>query len=492
MNEDFGYPGAMEIAESGSGMSGIPMNAINFFGDVSPLEATRQALAKSLTAGYETNLPDMTGGGAMRVESLEPDLKLLTATEKSFTLFNDLLAAKKKATSTIAQYTSMDSYGEAATYEEGGAPSYEDDTYKRHVVPVKYVGAIGKVTNVMMEVGSLVAPVAQETRAKNLAIMEKSNILCYRGNSSFAATEYDGLLASVQKSAYAATNIIDLKGKRPTIEKFNEAVAIMEDQKGFLTSPRAYMSPSARAQYKAELLRNKYYVVGGVSAVNSEVEAALEGLKSNQVVYDGGEFPLKKDIYLRATKYPRLAANGLSFVATGSTPPATPTITSATPTTDANSTVPAATYNYAVVAINKYGQKSAPAETGDVVVNAGENVTFVLADGSSTSGQEATSFSIYRRATGKASTDYRFLFTVAATTASKVDNGAWMPDTSIIPIVDFDTTEVLAYHQLLDLAKFPLATVVDSIQWMQRLYGAPIIYNPRRIVILINAGDDPN
>ena len=66
-----------------------------------------------------------------------------------------------------------------------------------------------------------------------------------------------------------------------------------------------------------------------------------------------------------------------------------------------------------------------------------------------------------------------------------------MVDTSIIPIVDFDNEEVLRYHQLLDATKFPLGAVADSMRWLQRLYGALIVYNPRRIVILKNAGSNP-
>jgi hypothetical protein len=491
MNPEFSYPESLDLGVSGGGFSGIPDSYGSMFRSKSPLRAIQEALEKSLSAGTETNLPSMTGGGAMRLESLEPDLKTLTYDDKSTALFNDLLATKKKAKSTIEQYTTFDYVGEAATFEEGGAPSYEDDGYTRHVLPVKYVGAIGKVTNPMREVESIVEPEAQETRAKMLAIKRKANQICYFGNSSFAATEWDGLLHGVLKGNYALTNIIDLQGKRPTLENFNDAIARMENQKGYLTSPRAYISPQARKNYKDELLKNKYYIVNGVQQTKEQIESALQGLGKNEIAYDGGEMPYRKDIFLNPRTYPRRNALNNAFVGTGSTPPVTPTITSITPTADATSSIPAGDYNYAVVAVNKYGQKSAPAESSKITIADGESAVLVLADGGSTSGLEATSFEIFRRADGGAATDYRYLFTIAATTTPKTDSGYWKPDTSIIPVVDFDTTEVLRYHQLLDAAKFPLATTVDAIQWLQRLYGMLIMYNTQRIVIIINAGSTP-
>jgi hypothetical protein len=492
MENDFVYPESLDLGvQSGGGFSGIPDSYGSLFRSKSPMRAIQEALEKSLTAGYETNLPSMTGGGAMRIESLEPNLTSLIYDDKSTALFNDLLATKQKAKSTIEQYTTWDYVGEAATFEEGGAPSYEDDGYTRHVMPVKYVGAIGKVTNPMREVESIVEPEAQETRAKMLAIKRKANQVCYFGNATAVPTEWNGLYTSVLNGAYAATNIIDLQGKRPTLENFNQAIAAMEGQKGYLTSPRVYISPSARMNYKNELLKNKYYIINGQQQTREQVENAIQGLGKNEIAYDGGEMPYRKDIFLDPKKYPRRNVAGNAFVATGSTPPLTPTITSITPTNDATSSIPAADYNYAVVAVNKYGQKSAPAESGSVTIADGQSAVFVLADSGSTTGLEATAWEIYRRAAGGAATDYRYLFTAAVASTPITDKNAYMPNTSIIPIVDFDTSEVLRYHQLLDAAKFPLATTVDAIQWLQRLYGVMIVKNTQRIVILINAGSTP-
>jgi len=490
MNNEFSYPDALDLGvSSGGGFSGIPAdNYGSLFRSKSPMRAIQEALEKSLTAGYETNLPSMSGGGAMRIESLEPNLTKLIYDDKSTALFNDLLATKQKAKSTIEQYTTWDYVGEAATFEEGGAPSYEDDGYTRHVMPVKYVGAIGRVTNPMREVEAIVEPEAQETKAKMLAIKRKANQVCYFGDATAVPTEFTGLFPAVRDGAYATTNIIDLQGKRLTLENVNAGIAALEDQKGYCTSPRMYISPQARMNYKNELLKNKYYIVNGVQSTREDIENALQGLGKNQIAYDGGEIPYRKDIFLNPRKYPRRNTAGNAFIATGSTPPATPTITSATPTVDATSSIPAGDYNYAVVAVNKYGQKSAPAESGKVVVADGESVVFVLADGGSTSGLEATAWEIYRRADGGGATDYRYLFTVAVASTPITDKNAYMPDTSIIPLVDFDLDEVLIYKQLLDAAKFPLATTVDAIQWLQRLYGVLIIKNTRRIVIFINAG----
>ena len=55
-------------------------------------------------------------------------------------------------------------------------------------------------------------------------------------------------------------------------------------------------------------------------------------------------------------------------------------------------------------------------------------------------------------------------------------------------MVEWDTENVLAYHQLLDAALFPLGSIADAIRWLQRLYGALLVYSPNRIVVYQNVG----
>ena len=495
--DNFAFP---QEAELGLGLgTGIEGNLTQDYSAIfrGGLRAIQEALNKSLVAGYETTMENMTGGGALRLESLEADLKKLIVDEQSTALFNDLLASKRPANSTIEQFTTIDSIGEAETYLEADAPDEIDHGLTRHTVQVKYIGAIGKVSNVAATVKTQTDPVALVKRLNNLSIRVKGNKVSYNGNSSFVASEFDGLYYSLLKSNYASTNIIDLAGYRPTIENFNAAINAISQQKGYVTSNvRAYLSPSAKQNYKAELLKEKRYIVGGAaSGMRSDrAEAAMDSFRKNMIAYDEGEMPMRKDVFLEprytpgnSTIYPLVDSVGTSFVAIGTKSPSLPSFT-ATPVGDATSGISANYYTYAVRAVNKYGHKSAAREGTSVQVQAAQNVTFVVTEGGSPSGWTATAYEFYRKLTSTSGlSGYQYLFT-AAVGAEMVDRNTYLPNTSRIYIVDFDVDEVLQYAQLLDFALFPLATSVDATTWLQRLYGVLMIYNPQRIAILNNVG----
>jgi len=499
--DNFAFP---QEAEPGLGIgTGIEGNLTQDYDAIfrGGLRAIQEALNKSMVAGYEVNLPAMTGGGALRLESLESDLKKLIVDEQSTALFNDLLASKRPANSTIEQFTTIDSIGEAETYLEADAPSEIDHGLTRHTIQVKYIGAVGKVSNVAATVKTQTDPVSLVKRLNNLAIKVKANKVSYNGNSTFVASEFDGLYYSLQKSNYATTNIIDMAGSRPTIESFNAAINAISQQKGYVTANvRAYLSPSAKQNYKAELLKEKRYIVGGAaSGMRSDrAEAAMDSFRKNMIAYDEGEMPMRKDIFLEprytpgnSTIYPLTDSVGTSFAAIGSKAPNTPVIAAATPTGDTTSGLSANYYTYAVRAVNKFGHKSAAVESGSIQVQANQNVTFTITEGGSSTANVATAYEFYRKLTSSSGlSSYQFLFTCAVATPM-VDKGKYLPNTSRIYVVDFDMDEVLQYAQLLDFALFPLATSVDATTWLQRLYGVLMIYNPQRIAILENCGTTP-
>ena len=475
-------------AESGAGAAGmgqvIGINEV--FASQNPLAELR----KALSAGYITDTGAMVDGGSLRIQSLEPTLKNLTFNEMSTTLANDLLSSKKKAESTVEEYSTIDGISEAFTYQEGGLPSQEDDMYSRKFELVKYIGAVGMVTNVITSVRTLVGAREAEIKRKTLAIKKKLNIVGYYGNAALVATEFNGLATAVQ-NANLSDNVIDLKGNAPTLENFNSAVNVIENIAGYAANLRLYISPNARNYYKAQLLKDKRYLVGG------DHSAEVEGIKANKVVYDGGEFPMRKDMFLNPVKCPRRDRTNSTFIATGSTPPAVPTITAGAGSTEvvanAASTLPAATYDYAVVAVNQYGQKSTPATANGsgMVVASAHAVNIKCADGGSISGQQATCFELYRRVNGGADTDFRYMATFAPSAGvAYSDAGQDIPDTSDMFLIEWDTEQVLAYHQLLDMALFPLANVVDAQRWLQRLYGTLIVYNPKKVIHFKNVGSN--
>jgi hypothetical protein len=484
-----------DVAETGAGFSGLPDQLMNIFmKGGSPFENLQKALdmQKAFEAGYGVSPSEMTGAQSFRMESLESAITSLIYNEKSTVLANDLLADKQKADSTVLEYSTLDDIGEAGTFVEGGAPMEEDDDYSRRYKTVKYIGAIGAVTNPLMAMSgnTIVNAREEKIRVKNLAIKRKLNLLGYYGDDTTVSTEFEGMLAAVSNNT-DSDHIIDLRGKRPTLEMFNQGVRVIENVAGYTEDLRLYMSPGNYENYLNELMSNKRFLTDGSLA------SKVQGLEMNQLRYTGGTAPIKKDMFLNfpvtGRAYPRRNKANNAFIATGDKAPAVPTITSVTPTADAASKLDAGTYDYAVVAVNKYGQSSTPATANgaDILIANGQKAVFVIADGGSTSGQEATAFDIYRRiSTSTTDTDFRFLFRAKVGTTI-ADAGQNIPGTNYMFLVQYNK-DVLTFKQLLDLTLFPLATSVDGVRWLQRLYGTLMIKNPLRIVVFKNVGDQPN
>ncbi len=451
-------------------------------------------LRKALAAGYETDPASMTDSGdALRIQSLEQTLKNLTFTEKSTVLANELLKNKNTADSTVLEYSGYDEISEAYPYQEGGLPPQESDGYFRNFELVKYIGAIGQVTNVILKTNTLMDAIASETKRKTLAIKRTLNRIGYFGDKVLIPTEFDGMLQAVLRNA--PQNVFDMQGNRPTIENFNDAVAQLEDVRGYVSNLRLFTSPFAKNQYRNQLLKDKRYIVGG------EHSAEVEGVKADKIVYDGGEFPMFKDKFLNPTNtHPRVARKSQTFIVSGDKPPATATKSGATEfavsgaaPAGVTSVIPAGTYDFAVVAKNALAQKSVPAQTLGVVVAAGQVVTFTAVDGGSPAAQIATCFELFMRPAGKQNTDYQFIATISATDAENgwVYDGSDIPGTGYMFLVDWDMEEVLRYRQLMDMAKFELGPVADSRWWLQRLYGTLMVYNPALIYVFKNVGKNP-
>ena len=86
--------------------------------------ATLDELNKAISAGYD--IVSQTGGAALRPQSLESTLKVLTFLDQHVKLWKKL--PKLPAYSTAEEYNQLNDYGEDAGgfFQEGGLPREED------------------------------------------------------------------------------------------------------------------------------------------------------------------------------------------------------------------------------------------------------------------------------------------------------------------------------------------------------------------------------
>lgn len=108
-------------------------------------ESELAELQKALDTGYA--ITGQTGGAALRVQSLESSLKVLTFTQDHAKLWKKI--AKNPAYSTVEEYSQLSAYGGDSNsfLPAGTLPEEDDSTYARQVSYVKFLGTTRKVNH---------------------------------------------------------------------------------------------------------------------------------------------------------------------------------------------------------------------------------------------------------------------------------------------------------------------------------------------------------
>lgn len=447
-----------------------------------------QDLAKALSTGQTYGLTDQVGGAAFRLESLQPTLKSATFMEKSAVMWQRI--PKKKAASTIEEYTRWDEPGDAQFYAEGGLPSEMDSVYLRKFEIVKFLGNVGKISNPAMAVRNMTDIKAQETLSRTLGIIRKLNKALYFGDADVNSYEFPGIFQQVLDNA-TADNIIDIKGKQLRLEEINEAATVILDNYG--VPSHMFCAPVAKEYFVKNLITSKTYFINSASVGNI-------GINPNRWTVANGEGELVTDVFLRtidpASPYKNQAGTWIKrsgeppSAATSDKAPATPTIgTVTTPADSSGVTVfesgDAGNYDYKITAVNQYGE-SAPVEETTVTVAASDKVVLPVTEGGGA--YAATGYKVYRKLSTE--TTYKFAYQVAysASPQNVEDYNLYRHGTTMAFMLDYNSDQVLAYHQLLPFFSMPLAIIDDSIRWLMKLYGVLMVYNPLKIVVIKNIG----
>jgi hypothetical protein len=170
-----------------------------------------QELSKALEAGYQ--VVNQTGGSALRVESLEASLKVVTYTNHHIKFWKKI--PKSPAYSTVEEYNQLVSYGptQFAFTQEGELPPATDTNYARRTQLVKFMGTTREVTHP----ATLVHPahgdvIALENQNGILWLLERVETALFTADSDLAfdgeAEQWDGLDALIDP-----TSFLDLEGQ---------------------------------------------------------------------------------------------------------------------------------------------------------------------------------------------------------------------------------------------------------------------------------------
>lgn len=442
-----------------------------------------EQLMKALSAGYASSGPG--GMSALRVESLEATMRVLTFSQQHVKLWKDI--PKLPAYSTSEEYTVQNSYGGAngAFTREGELPQVQDASYERRVELIKYLGTQREVTHpatlVRNAFGNIIG---KETQNGAIWLMEKLERNLFRGQQSVIPESFDGIDEQILRDpAASANNVLDLRGGPLTEVAIEEASNLVIENYGLASA--LYAAPRAMSDVSKQFYSRQRGTFGGG---DGRIGYSAKIMETN-----AGDVALRGDIFLRNGGVKdggdsRFAPNAATAVRAPSAPSvaATPSATVGSIFTDAN----AGTYQYKVTALNRFGQSAGAQEPGGVAVVAGDGVALTITDGGGA--DQATGYRIYRSLTNGAAGTEQFVIDIprapGAATTIYVDVNQYLPGTSRAYLLQMNL-QALAFRQLAPMMKIPLATLAASIRWMQLIYGTPIVYAPRKHVVFINVAD---
>lgn len=477
------------------GLSAFRDNGITRGAGISS-QAEVDALTKALETGYGIG-PNQTGGAALRVESLEASLKVLTFTASHIKFWKKI--PKSPAYSTVEEYNQQTNYGGQATpwVQEGELPQASDSSYVRRTQLVKFLGTVREVTHQ----ASLVHPahgnlISLENQNGIMYLLEQVEKFLFTGDSSLAfdgeAEQWDGLDTLIDSSS-----VLDLGGSSMQEADFEEASNIIIENYGFPTDcflGTRVMSDLVKTIYPRQRIAMPAPVNGKIGLTISSVET------------QGGEIELNPNIFIRKTP----VAPG---AATSANAPVTPAsiasvVNAAVTTGDHDKGAPSGTTNFAylVTSANRFGESAPTAVQGAVTaMSAAQKAAFrsitLTVTNAAVIGAFPTEYVKIYRSKAAVSTvvptslnDYYLIAQVPVSSQAAggvtvvEDVNLTLPGTSTAYMGEL-TPSVLTFRQLMPMMKMDLAVLSPAYRWMIMLYGTPILFAPKKWIRLTNIGD---
>ena len=464
-----------------------------------------QQLTKALAAGYDANPATMTGGAALRVQSLEESLKIVTFTDRHIVFWRDV--PKSPAYSTVEEFNVQESYGDdffGAFYREGELPLANDSVYRRQTALVKFMGSVKEIT----QPATLIHPahgnlVAKENESGILWLLRKVEKALFYGDSSLAfggaeGEQWDGL-----RNLIAPDMLIDLEGASLQEADFEEATNLLALNYAYPTD--CYLGYSSLS----DLVKIMYprHRVSLPAPRDGRIGQAV-----NSIVTQAGDLALNATRFIEKRPVAPAGARGpATHVPTAPSAVAVALVAGAgTGEFDKSQGNQDARYAYIVTAANRFGE-SAPSPATLSPIMTGANAQAGAAFSIDITNAAAVSvppeyFNIYRTvgqpaSTGTAPTDateYNLVMQIPAESQANLgttpaapgtflDLNWSMPFTEELFIGELDP-QVITFRQLAPLMKLDLAVLAPAFRWMILLYGVLILFANRKWMRIRNVG----
>lgn len=439
-------------------------------------------LKKALTASnYETDMANLTGGGALGAQSLDTAMKVVVQEEEHFVLFKKL--AQTNATNIVDEYTRQSSVGGflgGSTNTQMGTVRAAQGEYSREVGMVKFLMTLRQVGYVLNLGKNISEPMALEERNGALQLLTDAEYLLFNGNADACPTQFDGVFTQIDREIAAgsmdADHVIDLQGaKLNSIEPFTKLQAAIQDYGSWGRITETFMPTAVQTDLNTGLDPAFRWSAQGQNTpmLGAHVEGIrlTEGvLKTNiDTFLHHGEFPMAKPFEVT---WPAIAA------ANAGLNPAGVTVDASASDAASQFTAPrAGNYFYAVAAIGSAGQGySQVLKSAQAAVAAGKKAVLTIT--ASASGSES-GYAIYRsRQNGTNDTgDFRLVKVIAKTgaTTTFADLNRDIPGTVSVPCLNMNpASDAIGWRQFQPMTKIPLPFGVGGVpvmSWFQFLFG---------------------
>lgn len=443
-------------------------------------------LKKALEAGYGSDVAQLQGAGALRIQSLEKTMLSTIQENKHFALFNEL--AKANATATVDEWTEQSGIGGflgGSTNSETGNIAAAQGQYNRRVGLVKYLMTRREVSFVSTLQNSIVEAEAVEAQNGALQLLTDAEFLCFEGDSAVVPTEFDGIGAQIA-SLGSSDHVIDAEGQSlNSIALVDQAAATIAGFGNFGTPTHLFMSQLTQSDFNTNLDPAFRVSLTG-AAQELMLGAPVKGISTSW-----GDIKTVADVFIRDERQQRPFELDFPAVATANIAfkPATVAGVAAGASDSKFGAAHAGNYYYAVAGVTAAGQSPALV-SAQVAVGAGDAVTLTI--GRSASATE-TGYAIYRgRLNGTAElSDLRFVCRIPASGAATtvyVDKNRKIPGTSKAYICNLaNGAMAMNWRQLLPMTKFPLYPTNSAvIPWAQLLFGYLRVGKRKHHVVIEN------
>lgn len=449
-------------------------------------------LQKSLQAGYGSDMNDLTGGSALRIQSLDTTLQATVQDNQHFALFNAL--PKPKATAVLDEWTEQSDIGGFlgdSFNDQDGAAEETNGQYDRRIGRVKYMTTYRKIPIVLQSQNNIADAVSLETVNGSKQLLTSIEFSLFEGNDLVLPKAFAGIRQQIE-SLNSADHVIDMRGgSLDSIDPITKAAETVFGFGNFGKVTDLYLPPSVQTD-----LNNNLDPAFRVALDNSPNSVAV-GTNVRAIQTSYGAIATKNDVFIRDEKMqkPFELRNGIhaaQAVKNNEFKPAGMTAAAAAGPADSYwEAGHAGTYVYFVTGINHKGESQAVAATGGAVsVAAGQKVTLTITK--SASGLE-TGYVIYRgRKDGTANLwDVREMIRVPRNydgDTVHVDLNRDIPGTTCSYALNLSPSDhAIAWKQYLPMMKIPMAAVNSPIiPWLQMICGYLRITKRNHHVVIKN------